>query len=96
MKIKKDKSTSSLKATVTDKLQLPKDLLLGAVILSITGQNEAYVENYKGIIEYTDNVIKLQTKTCKLMITGSNLKIEYFTNDEMRIKGRFEEIKYYQ
>lgn len=80
---------------VSEKLNLPKDLLLGAAILTLTGQNEAYIENHRGIIEYTDKLLKIQTKTCKIMITGSDLTIEYYTSEEIKINGRFNEIKYY-
>lgn len=85
----------SKKEELISSLQLPKDLMLGAVILTVTGQHEAYVENYRGIIEYTNQVIKLQTKTCRVCINGKHLAIEYFTNDEMKITGEIGEIKYY-
>lgn len=79
---------------VADTLKLPKDLLLGAAILTVTGQCEAYVENYSGIIEYTDKKIKLQTKTCRIEINGDRLMVVYYTNDEMKIIGQIDEIKY--
>lgn len=79
---------------VADTLQLPKDLVFGAVILSITGQSEAYVENYRSIIEFSNEKIKLQTKTCQVEINGRNLQIEYYTNDEMKIVGCIDCIRY--
>ncbi len=85
-----------MKEQITNSLGLPKDIMLHSSILTITGRNEAFVENYRGIIEYTDTVLKLQTKTCKIRITGKNIVIDYFTNDDMKIKGVFDEIKYYQ
>jgi sporulation protein YqfC len=89
-----NKKNTRLMENVADTLKIPKDLLLGAAILNITGQYEAYVENYSGIIEYTDKKIRLQTKTCRIEIGGNNLKIIYYTNDEMKITGQIEEIKY--
>ncbi len=83
-----------LMENVADTLKLPKDLLLGAAILTVTGQCEAYVENYSGIIEYTDKKIKLQTKTCRIEINGDRLMVVYYTNDEMKIIGQIDEIKY--
>jgi sporulation protein YqfC len=83
-----------LMENVADTLKLPKDLLLGAAILTVTGQCEAYVENYSGIIEYTDKKIKLQTKTCRIEISGDRLMVVYYTNDEMKIIGQIDEIKY--
>ena len=54
------------KELVVESLRLPKDSLLGASIVTITGNMDVFVENYKGIIEYTSQVILLQGKTCKI------------------------------
>ncbi len=83
-----------LKAELTESFHLPKDLMFGAVIVTATGDREVYVENYKGIMEYLDDKIKLQTKTCYLTITGKNLVISYYTNDEMKITGIIQSIRY--
>ena len=48
---------------MSDALQLPKDLTLGAVITTITGKHEAYVENYMSLIEYTETLIRIQART---------------------------------
>lgn len=76
------------------KLNLPKDVLLGASIMHITGQHELYIENYKSIIEYTDKIIKVQGKTTKVYISGNNLHIEYFNRDDMKISGRIKNIEF--
>ena len=83
-----------LKEQMSDALQLPKDLTLGAVITTITGKHEAYVENYMSLIEYTDEMIRIQTRTCKLEIHGTGLDIAYYTNEEMKITGELLEVKY--
>lgn len=85
---------AKLKAELTESLHLPKDLMFGAVIVTATGNQEVYVENYKGILEYSDEKIKLQTKSCYLTITGRNLVISYYTNDEMKITGYIQGIRY--
>ena len=82
------------KEEMTDALNLPKDLMLGAAIITITGKHEAYVENYMSLIEYTEELIRIQTKTCKLEIHGIHLYISYYTNDEMKITGEIQEVKY--
>lgn len=79
---------------VSSKLSLPKDVLLRASMIHMIGQYEIYIENYKSIIEYTDTLIKIQAKTCKLIINGQHLHIEYFTNDDMKISGRIKSIEY--
>jgi YabP family. len=91
---KAPKLPGKISSSVVEILQVPKDLAFGAVIITITGQTEAYIENYRGIIEYTEKKIKLQTKTCKLEILGSKLNIVYYTNDEMKIIGVIHQINY--
>ena len=49
---------------VVESLKLPKDSILGASIVTLTGNTDAFVENYRGIIEYTGDLILLQGKTC--------------------------------
>lgn len=80
---------------LSSKLHLPADILAGAPIITATGRNEISLENYKGIIEYNGNLIKVQTKLCRICIEGEQLNILYFTEDEMRITGYIQAI-YYQ
>lgn len=80
--------------TLSKNLHLPGDMIAGAPILTTTGRCSLCIENYKGIIEYNGNIIKVQTKTGKICIEGCNLVINYFTNDEMRVTGIIRSIQY--
>ena len=75
-------------------LDLPKDLMLGAAIVTVTGQREVLITNYKGILEYEDSFIRVQTKNCRITVTGARLAIEYYTNEEMKITGFIHDIQY--
>lgn len=77
-----------------ESLELPKDLMYGAVLVSITGRQEILIENYRGILEYTQNHISLQTKACRLVVRGKDLHISYYTNEEMKITGRIDSVLY--
>ena len=79
---------------VIEQLELPKDFLLGEAIVNITGRKELLIENYKGILMYEDSFIKIQAKNCRILIIGRNLSIQYYTNEEMKITGFFEQIQY--
>lgn len=82
------------KDDIVESLELPKDLVYGAVLVTITGQQEVLVENYRGILEYNQTQIRLQTKNCKLLIQGKNLYILYYTNEEMKITGIIDSVTY--
>lgn len=83
-----------IKEGLVESLELPKDLVYGAVLVSIIGRQEILIENYRGILEYTQNHISLQTKTCRLVIRGKNLHISYYTNEEMKITGWIDSVLY--
>ena len=83
-----------IKEGLVESLELPKDLVYGAVLVSITGRQEILIENYRGILEYTQNHISLQTKTCRLVIRGKNLHVSYYTNEEMKITGWIDSVLY--
>ena len=78
----------SRKEQLVDSLKLPKDLLLGASIVTLTGNREAWIENYKGIIEYSDTFVLLQGKTCQICIAGKGLSID------MKISGCIQCVRY--
>lgn len=92
---KKEKNPNKVLIDMVDLFKLPKDLILGNLILTASGQSEIYVENYRSIIEYTSGLVKIQGKNCKVSISGKTLFIEYYTSDEMKIIGQIGEIKYY-
>ncbi len=94
-KVREANKTISRRELVVESLKLPKDSMLGASIVTLTGNTEAFVENYKGIIEYTSEVILLQGKTCKIEICGKRLSIVYYTNEDMKISGWIERICYF-
>ncbi len=85
---------TSLREKMVNNLELPKDLMLGAAILTVTGRKEALISNYKGILEYEDSFIRVQTKNCRIRITGAHLAIDYYTNEEMKITGYIDNIQY--
>ena len=44
-------------------LQLPKDVCMGALRVTLTGNSEAWIENYRGILEYTGITAELDGVT---------------------------------
>ena len=82
------------KETFINHLELPKDLMLGAAIVTVTGRQEVLIANYKGILEYEESFIRIQTKNCRIVISGSHLAIEYYTNEEMKITGFIDRVQY--
>lgn len=85
---------SGSKELIVESLRLPKDTMLGAAIVTVTGNREAIIENYKGILEYNPQSIVLQGKNCKICFEGKQLSIDYYTNEDMKISGSIDAVRY--
>lgn len=68
-------------------LAIPKDIIAGQAMISMTGNHGLRVCNYRGIEEYSTEQIKLSLGRKSLVISGSHLLIEYFRKDEIKIVG---------
>lgn len=84
----------SKKERIADSLKLPKDFILGASIVTMLGKSEVWIENYRGIVEYSTSSILLQAKTCQILVQGERLNIAYYTNEDMKITGSIHSVSY--
>ena len=80
--------------TISDTISIPQEIMSGATMLSIHGRNSLLLENYKKILEYSDTVIRVQTRQYYINIFGNDLRIQYYTKEEMKINGVFLKIEF--
>ena len=64
----------------------------GDTILVWTGKKRLKIENYRNILIYTDEMIRIQAKHYKINVKGTRLCIRYYDKDEMEIDGLVETI----
>ena len=86
----------NLKTIVSDAAGIPKDVVLGIPLIRLVGKEEFYIENYRGILEYTMEMIRIQTKIGQIHLTGKKLEIVYYTNDEMKVTGHIQRLEFHQ
>ena len=89
-------SKHPIKNLVSDAANIPKDVILGVPLVRLVGQEELYIENYRGILEYTDVLVRVQTKIGQIHVIGKRLDIIYYTNDEMKVVGQIEGLTFHQ
>lgn len=90
----KSNKTNQKKAKLLESLQLPRDVCLGALRVTLTGNEEAWIENYKGLLEYSEEAVLLQGKNCQVRFEGAGLTIDYYTNEDMKISGCIQNVRY--
>ena len=91
-KQKKEKAKLSLcepvvARKITETFGLSEDIIAKGAIVRAEGRHKVCIENYRHIIEYSEECIRLQTKTCRIHIEGSHLVVAYYRDDEMCIAG---------
>jgi len=89
-----DKRKEAISKAMTDFLEIPRDLVFNLPKLTVIGRTEVYLENHRGIIEYSLNRLRISLSRGFLQIEGQNLEIKALMPDEMSISGEVHSIKY--
>ena len=84
----------AIRQRILESAQIPEDLSRGAILLQITGREEVYIENFRGILEYTDCGILILGKQGRILIEGRHLQIPFYNSEEMKITGQIDQIRY--
>lgn len=79
---------------IADVMALPKDVVLDLPKISVCGDREVFIENHKGLLEYTQSCIRVRMNDGIINIFGSELKIIVMETDRMVIDGVFERVEY--
>jgi len=68
-------------------LDMPRELDKKQTKVTIISFDEVLIENYKGILEYEEFFVKINTEIGVININGFNLRLEQMTNDDILVKG---------
>lgn len=91
---KKERDEDTLKEKIADAVDISKDVMLGVPLVSMIGDREITIENYIGILEYTDTVIRIKCKALNVKLEGKNLELRTMTRTFLYITGRFKCFSY--
>ena len=75
-------------------MSLPKEVALDLPVVLATGRGEITIENYKNLIEFTDQIIRIRTKEGVIKIEGERLILRQITSESLLITGRVSGILY--
>ena len=74
-------------------LEIPEEVYSDTPKITILGFDEMVIENFKGILEYEDFYIRINTGLGIININGYELKLENMTNDDIKVHGKVESIE---
>lgn len=81
------------KRKLNDILEIPKEVYTNIPNFIVTGFEDMIIENCKGILEYEDYYIRVNTFIGIVNVHGINLKLEKMTEDNLKITGKIESIE---
>lgn len=96
MRRKKETNTEKqrLGERVANSFESSKEILLDVPKLTFIGNREVTIENYKGIVEYTDTVLLLETNPNQLKVEGINLEVKTITQEMLYVTGHIQKLEF--
>ena len=73
-------------------LEMPREISCNEPKLTIQGFKELLIENFKGILEYEDFYVRINTSIGTININGFNLKLKQMTDEDIMISGKIDSV----
>lgn len=87
------KKIHEIKKNIVQKMELAPETV-GCTRLTVIDNTHVYLENYKGVVEYTQKRIGIDIGACMLLISGDGLELLSFGRDSVAVKGSIASIQY--
>ena len=81
---------NSVREKITRALEMPLELLKNIPRVTIIGNETVLIENYKSIVEYEKNIIRVSNNVC---ILGEELNVSELSAEELIITGKIKSIE---
>lgn len=75
-------------AKIAEALDMPLDVICDIPRTEIMGNTEISIENFRGILDYNESCIKINTTIGIIKIEGDELYIDSITDEGAFVKGR--------
>ena len=76
-----------LKSGIAEALELPKEIVLNLPVITAMGNERVNIENYKGVVEYNGEMIRINTACGILRIDGRGLFIVRISAESVSVGG---------
>ncbi len=92
----KEARIDRVKTNISNVLEIPKDILLDLPKITFIGNLQVNIENHKGIIEYSNETIRVKMKDGIIKVLGMDLIIKTIISEEIIISGKIASIDFYK
>lgn len=88
------KKLTKWRNSLVDALELPKEIILNLPKVTVIGNVQCYIENHRGVIEYSSERVRVAINSGELIVSGADLFIRYMANEEIAVDGTINGIQY--
>lgn len=88
------KVNQNIKKKLVNTLELPKEIIFNLPLITMVGNEEINIENYKGVIEYSPEKIRINTECGVLKINGEKLSFKQITAENIIVTGVIQTLEY--
>ena len=78
---------------INEFLEMPQEVVSNEPKLTIVGFKELVIENFKGILEYEDFFVRVNTHIGTVSVKGFGLKLKQMTDEDIQIIGKIESVE---
>ncbi|WP_282941472.1 sporulation protein YqfC [Paenibacillus sp. RC67] len=75
-------------------LDLPQDVILDLPRMTLIGNMQLYIENHRGVLHFSNELMKLALNKGSLEVRGKQLVIRAIFSEEVFIEGVIEDVKF--
>ncbi|NLM47049.1 MAG: sporulation protein YqfC [Firmicutes bacterium] len=89
-----EKKSGNWRRSLADFLELPREIVLNLPRVTIVGNMQCYIENHRGVIEYSEGRVRAAIESGELVVRGHDLVIRYLANEEIAVEGTITAVEY--
>lgn len=83
-----------VKKQVSDFLEMPGDVMMDLPKITMVGDIKLYIENHRGIIEYSSAGVRVSVMEGEVSIAGEGLLLRNVLPDEICVEGKIKSISF--
>lgn len=72
---------------------IPRDAVCKEYNLTTVGNGQLFVEGVEAVKELSEEILKLRVKNGFIVVTGERMRVEYYGDNEIMIRGQLKAIQ---
>lgn len=74
-------------------MAIPQETIGETALVQLHGKRTVCIENHRGILEYTDSLVRVAVKRGSIGIVGDGMEIARMTRRLVEIRGRIQRVE---